>query len=111
MHATSVLEPETEVRPFETYSFLWGDRNYLLRQPVQILSARQNGLWVFECPAYGLSAFSASREEALSQLQEEFAFLYDGLTDEPDEALTPDAVTLRNELRGGVMQATSDQSR
>lgn len=105
MYATSVLEPETEVRPFETCSFLWGDRNYLLRRPVQILSARQNGLWVFECPAYGLSAFSASREEALSQLQEEFAFLYDGLTEEPDEALTPDAVALRDRLRADVKQA------
>ena len=105
MHATSVLEPETEVRPFETCSFLWGNHNYLLRQPVQILSARQNGLWVFECPSYGLSAFFASREGALSQLQEEFAFPYDGLTSEPDEALTPDAVALRDRLRADVKQA------
>ena len=105
MHATSVLDPETETRPFETCSFLWGNRNYLLRQPVQILSARQNGLWVFECPAYGLSAFSASREEALSQLQEEFAFLYDGLTNEPDEALAPDARALRDRLHADVQQA------
>lgn len=105
MHVTSVLEPETEVRPFETCSFLWGNHNYLLRHPVQILSARQNGLWVFECPAYGLSAFSSSREEALSQLQEEFAFLYDGLTDEPDEALAPDAIVLRDRLRSDVKQA------
>ncbi len=104
MHMTSVLEPETEVRPFETCSFLWGSHNYLLGHPVQTLSARQNGLWVFECPAYGLSAFSASREEALSQLQEEFAFLYDGLTGEPDEALTPDAVALRDRLRADVKQ-------
>lgn len=44
MYATSVLEPEIEVRPFETCSFLWGNYNYLLRQPVQILSARQDGL-------------------------------------------------------------------
>jgi len=37
MPTVSVLEPETEVRPFETCSFLWGSRNYLLRRPVQIL--------------------------------------------------------------------------
>jgi hypothetical protein len=105
MPLISVLEPETEVHPFETCSFLWGDRNYLLRQPVQILSARQNDLWVFECPAYGLSSFSASREEALSQLQEEFAFLYDGLADEPDSALSGDAATLRDRLLADVKQA------
>lgn len=104
MSSISVLEPNTEVRPFETCSFLWGDRNYLLREPVQILSARQDGLWVFECPAYGLSAFSMSREEALSQLQEEFAFLYDGLVSEPDSALTGDAVALRDRLLADVKQ-------
>lgn len=104
MPVISVLEPETEVRPFETCSFLWGSRNYLLRQPVQILSARQNGLWVFECPAYGLSSFSASREEALSQLQEEFAFLYEGLTDESDSALTSDAAALRDKRLEDVKQ-------
>ncbi len=105
MHVTSVLEPETEVRPFETCSFLWGSHNYLLKHPVQILSARQDGLWIFECPVYGLSAFSASREEALSQLGEEFAFLYNGLVGEADEALTPDAIALRDRLRSDVQQA------
>jgi hypothetical protein len=100
-----VLDPQTQVHPFETCSFLWGGRNYLLRQPVQVLSARQNGLWVFECPAYGLSTFSASREEALSQLHEEFAFLYDGLVGQPDEALTGDAAALRDRLRADVKQA------
>lgn len=89
MHLTSVLDPNTEVRPFETCSFLWGSHNYLLKHPVQILSARQDGL----------SAFSASREEALSQLGEEFAFLYNGLIEEPDDALTPDAAALRDRLR------------
>jgi hypothetical protein len=106
MHKTSVLEPETEVRPFETCSFLWGSRNYLLRQPIQILSARQAGLWVFECPAYGLSAFSVSREEALSQLQEEFDFSYNGLTGEVDEPLTPDAAALRDRLRSDVLETS-----
>ena len=56
MHLTSVLDPETEVRPFETCSFLWGSHNYL---------------------------------------GEELAFLHNGLIEEPDEALTPDAAALR----------------
>ena len=98
MHLTSVLNPDTEVRPFETCSFLWGSYNYLLKNPVQILSARQDGLWIFECPDYGLSAFSASREEAISHLGEEFAFVYNGLKNEPDDALTSDAAALRDKL-------------
>ena len=44
----TVLDTDTPVKPFETCSFLWDDRNYLLRRPVRCLSARQDGLWVFE---------------------------------------------------------------
>ena len=100
----SVLERETVTHPFETCSFLWGDHNYLLRQPVQIISAFQEGLWVFECPSYGLSTFSTDRQEALQQLNEEFAFLYNGLIHEPDASLTRDAVVLRDTLRETVKQ-------
>ena len=105
MGMVSVLEPETPTHPFETCSFLWGDRNYLLRQPVQVLSAFQEGLWVYECPVYGLSAFSPDRDEAFSHLREEFAFLYEGLVNEPDASLTRDALTLRDRLRADVKQA------
>ncbi len=101
----SVLDPETPRHPFETCSFLWGDRNYLLHHPVQVLSARQDGLWVFECPAYGLSAFAADRDEAFAHLREEFAFLYEGLTGEADNALTRDAIALRDRLCTDVQQA------
>lgn len=100
----SVLERETVTHPFETCSFLWGDHNYLLRQPVRVFSAYQDGLWVFECPAYGLSTFSADRQEALQQLNEEFGFIYEGLIHEPDASLTRDAIILREKLREDVKQ-------
>jgi hypothetical protein len=57
-----------------------------------------------ECPAYGLSTFAANRQEALQQLHEEFAFLYEGLTHEPDTALTRDALLLRDTLCADVQQ-------
>lgn len=101
----SVLKQTTAVHPFETCSFLWGDYNYLLRKPVQIFSAYQDGLWVFECPTYGLSTFSANRQEALEQLHEEFAFLYEGLVHEPDDMLTQDAIALRDRMRSDIKQA------
>lgn len=63
------------------------------------LSGRQANLWVFECSEYGLSAFSADRAEALQQLHEGFAFLYDGLVSKPDSASTPDAITLRADVK------------
>ncbi len=103
----TVLDVDTPVKPFETCSFLWGDRNYLLHRPVRCLSARQQGLWVFECPDYGLSAFSADRLEAFQQFNENFAFLYEGLVNEADHTLTPDASALRDRLRDDVQEAQS----
>ncbi len=103
----TVLDTDTLAKPFETCPFLWGDRNYLLRSPVRCLSARQEDMWVFECPEYDLSAFSADRAEALQQLHEGFAFLYYGLVNEPDDALTPDALRLRDKLRADVMATQS----
>jgi hypothetical protein len=103
----TVLDKDTPVKPFETCSFLWGDRNYLLRRPVRCLSARQEGLWVFECPEYGLSAFSADRAAAFQQFNENFAFLYEGLIHEANHALTPDAKKLRDRLQADVQEAQS----
>ncbi len=98
----SVIEGETQVKPFETCSFLSGHVNYVLHRPIQCLSARQDGLWVFECPQYGLVAFSADHREAKEQLEEEFGILYEGLIHQPDEALTQDAIRMRDKLRADV---------
>ncbi|KAF5416902.1 MAG: hypothetical protein C5S48_01565 [Candidatus Methanogaster sp.] len=82
-----------------TSSFHFNDRRFILREPVICSPEYRNNLWVYECPRYGLHAFSEDRQEALRQLGEEFAFLYEGLIDEPDEKLTPDAIELRDLLK------------
>ena len=84
---------------FRTSSFHFNDRRFILREPVICSPEYRNNLWVYECPRYGLHAFSEDRQEALRQLGEEFAFLYEGLINEPDENLTPDAIELRDLLK------------
>ena len=77
----------------------FNNRRFILREPVICSLDYRNDLWVYECPRYGLHAFSEDRQEALRQLGEEFAFLYEGLINEPDENLTPDAIELRDLLK------------
>ena len=80
-------------------SFHFNNRRFILREPVICSPEYRNNLWVYECPRYGLHAFSEDRQEALRQLGEEFAFLYEGLINEPDANLTPDAIELREILK------------
>ncbi|MEA1944220.1 MAG: hypothetical protein U9N07_02605 [Euryarchaeota archaeon] len=96
--------PNNILSPFRTSSFHLNDRRFILREPVIRSPEYRNNLWVYECHRYGLHAFSEDRQEALRQLGEEFAFLYDGLINEPDEKLTPDAIELRDLLRADVVR-------
>ena len=88
-----------DLSSFRTSSFHFNDRRFILGKPVRCSLEYRNNLWVYECPRYGLHAFSEDRQEALRQLGEEFAFLYEGLINEPDENLTPDAIELRDLLK------------
>jgi len=95
-----VLDVSTiDLSPFRTPSFHFNDKRFILREPVICSPEYRNNLWVYECPRYGLHAFSEDRQEALRQLGEEFAFLYEGLINELDEELTPDAIELRDLLK------------
>ena len=92
-----------DLAPFTTRVFRWGHHRFVLRESVVCIPAYQGGLWIYECPRYRLHAFSRDRADALSQFNEEFAFLYQGLINESDESLTLDAVQLRDQLRADVI--------
>lgn len=85
--------------PLLTSSFHFNDKRFVIKESVICSPEYRNNLWVYECPRYGLHTFSEDRQEALRQLGEEFAFLYEGLINEPDENLTPDAIELRDLLK------------
>jgi len=95
-----VLDVSTiDLSPFRTSSFHFNDRRFVIKEPVICSLEYRNNLWVYECPRYGLHASSEDRQEALRQLGEEFAFLYEGLINEPDENLTLYAIELRDLLK------------
>jgi len=83
-------------------------RRFLLAEPITCSATREDGYHVFACPAFGLSGYARSRAEALSDLHEEFAALYDGLIGEPDAALTLDARELRDRLQQAVRRVETE---
>lgn len=89
---------------FKKKEFRWGDKEYILKTSVICISNYKNNLWIFECPKYSLHAFSKDYDEALSQLDEEFAFLCNGLLNEDDSRLTKDAIELRDILKKDIKE-------
>jgi len=93
-----------QLKPFKISSFSFNNTSFILKKPATCSLKYQNGLWMYECLRYGLYTFSENKQEALQQLNEEFAFLYDGLIHEPDEKLTQDAIELRDLLKSDVLK-------
>ena len=87
-----------QLKPFKISSFIFNNTSFILKKSTTCSLKYQNDLWMYECPRYGLHTFSKNKQEALQQLNEEFAFLYDGLINEPDDNLTQDAIELRDLL-------------
>lgn len=100
-----VLDISTEdISLFRTSSFHFNDKKFILKKPATCSLKYQNYLWICECPRYGLHTFSENKPEALQQLNEEFAFLSDGLIHEPNDNLTQDAIKLRDLLKSDVLK-------
>lgn len=93
-----------QFKSFNTSSFSFNNTSFILKKSATCSLKHQNGLWMYECPRYGLHAFSENKPEALQQFNEEFAFLYDGLINEPDDNLTQDAIELRDLLKSDVLK-------
>lgn len=89
---------------FKTSSFSFNNTSFILKKSTTRSLKHQNGLWMYECPRYGLHTFSENKQESLQQLNEEFAFLYDGLIHETDDNLTQDAIELRDLLKLDVLK-------
>jgi len=93
-----------DLSTFKTSAFHFNDKKFILKKPATCSLKHQNDLWICECPRYSLHTFSENKQEALQQLNEEFAFLCDGLINETNDNLTQDAIELRNLLKSDVLK-------
>ena len=88
----------------EKKMFRWGNKEYILKEPVTCIPDYIDNIWVFKCPKYNLHTFSENYNEALIQLDEEFAFLCNGLLNEDNSNLTKDAIELRDVLKKDIFE-------
>lgn len=84
--------------PFRLKAFLWDDKRFILKSAVSCQPDFRSGLWVYECELLGLHAYAETREQAFRDFHEEFAAIWEGVAQERDEALAPDALALKTLL-------------
>ncbi len=84
--------------PFRLKAFSWDNRRFILKRTLSCQPDFRNGLWVYECELLGLHAYAETREQAFRDFHEEFAAIWDGVAQEEDKALAPDALALKAEL-------------
>ena len=101
---TALAEKLAAVQTARLRVFRWENRRFVLRESVVCLLTYEGGLWVYKCPVYKLHAFSQDRSDALLQFNEEFAFRYDCLINEPDDNLTIDAIQLRDRFKADIAE-------
>lgn len=99
--------PESTGRELESQSFpgligLQGiessGRVFMLRKGLVAHLMREGSVWSCQVADLHLMGYGYSVQQAVSGLMEDFAASYDGLTHEPDHALTEDARQLRDAI-------------
>ena len=73
-----------------------------LKHAVVVMVERSGPYWLAESNELGIYASGLSEETALNAFDEDFIDAYEGLVNEPDGHLTPDAVLLKRRILGYV---------
>ena len=83
----------------ETISqFQHAGASYQLNQPLAVELDVTDGLWVYHSAAINLWGYGETREDALSDLHENFAYLWREFASERDEALDDQARQIKQRL-------------
>lgn len=80
-------------------------RHFQLNRDLRINLRFEAGLWCYECSELHLAGCADSYDEAFSRLGVEFAFQWDDIAMESDEALHPSGLRLKRLLRSLVQSA------
>ena len=76
----------------------WNGRRFDLSSALTVTLELADDMWCYDCPSLGLLGCGPSREEALTRLESELAFLWDEIACESDDALLPQAQDLKRRL-------------
>lgn len=95
----SVLDVETvSMDPIRLTRFEHAGVRYSLRKPVVVTVEYTDGLWVYHNEPLNLWGYGERREDALKDLQENFAYLWKEVAEEDDAVLDDKARLLKRAL-------------
>ena len=96
-----------DLRPYRPMEVSWGGRRLVLRHEIACGVSREDDLHIVEYEPLGIRAYADSREAAIASFNEEFVVLWDEYASAPDEALSRDAIGLKQRLNELVAREAS----
>ena len=76
----------------------WNGRRFDFSSALTVTLELDDGTWCYDCPSLGLLGCAPSRHDAIARFDSQFAFLWDEIACESDDALLPQAQDLKRRL-------------
>ena len=76
----------------------WNGRRFELSRALTVTLELDDDVWCYDCQSLGHLGCAPSREDAIARFESEFAFLWDEIACESDDALLPQAQELKRRL-------------
>ena len=76
----------------------WNGRRFDFSTALTVMLELDDGMWCYDCPSLSLLGCASSPDDALARFESEFAFLWDEIASESDDALLPQAQELKRRL-------------
>ncbi|MHB0886088.1 MAG: hypothetical protein ACYC6V_10330 [Bacillota bacterium] len=95
---------EQDLRPFRPVTLRWKNQEYVLNHEIACSVTKEDHLVVVEYEPLGIRSYAATRDQAIKDFNEEFAFLWQQYIQEEEAGLSGDAVRLRGVLLGLVKE-------
>lgn len=89
---------EQDLRPFRPQTLRWKDQEFILSHEIACSVTKEDHLVVLEYEPLGMRAYAATRDLAIKDFNEEFAFLWQQYAQEGEAGLSGDAARLKREL-------------
>ncbi len=82
-----------------TKELQFGNRRFLLREPIEVRVNYEGGVWTHEAPALAIHAFAENRIDSLNSFCMDFADRWDHVAREDDQNLTGEARQVKRKLQ------------
>ena len=79
-----------------------GGRHFILNSPLPARVSQEDGLYIVESAALPIIAYGDTVKQASDAFEEHFGYLWDSISDQPDDSLTLDALDVKRAQRNLV---------